>query len=57
MMMKIERGISTSKPKGKGLLWYLRRNTNTRKYEKLIKTTRRRVKKTKRYKFIQSQKR
>jgi len=37
MIMKIQRGRSTFKPKGKGLLWYLRRNTNTRKYRKSSK--------------------
>jgi len=34
MMMKRQKERKPSKPKGKGLLWYLRRNAKTRKLEK-----------------------
>jgi len=47
MMMKKQRGRRPSKPKGKGLLWYLRRNAKPRKLEKINKTTRRKEKKEK----------
>jgi len=36
-MMKMQRGRRPSKPKGKGLLWYLRRNAKTRKLNKSTK--------------------
>ena len=50
MMMKEQRGRRPSKPKGKGPLWYLRRNAKTRKV-KINKTTRRKRNKRKEKKF------
>jgi hypothetical protein len=57
MMMKKQRGRRPSKPKGKGLLWYLRRNAKPRKLKKINKTTRRKEKKEKIKRFGQSKKR
>ena len=46
MMMKMQRERRPSKSKGKGLLWYLKRNAKLRKLKKFHETTRRKKKKS-----------